>query len=109
MRSIDRMEFPSASALNHRDLFFCAEDVRHKLLFPFPIYCATVNQAVNRLFVAQKRKLPRGRPKFPKGEARSELLRIRVSLTEMKGFEAKAKRANEPLPEWVRKRLTEAE
>jgi hypothetical protein len=58
--------------------------------------------------VAQKRKL-RGRPKFPKGEARSELLRLRVSLTELKSFEAKAKRANEALPDWVRKRLTESE
>jgi hypothetical protein len=75
----------------------------------FRIYCATLNPSVNIFFVAQKRKLPRGRPKFPTGEARSELLRVRISLTELKNFETKAKRAREALPDWVRKRLTEAE
>jgi hypothetical protein len=58
--------------------------------------------------VAQKRKLKRGRPKFPQGEARSELLRVRVSLAEKKSFAEKAKGAKTPLPEWVRNCLTDA-
>jgi hypothetical protein len=74
----------------------------------FWIYCATLNLHVKIFFVAQKRKIGRGRPKFPHGEARSELLRVRVSLDEMKLFATKARRAKTSFPAWVRKTLTDA-
>lgn len=47
-------------------------------------------------------------PKFPRGTAKSELLRVRVSHDEMVSFQAKAKRAKTPFPKWVRKLLTES-
>ena len=46
-----------------------------------------------------------GRPKLPKGEAKSLMLRARVSPEEFHAVERAAKDAGKPLAEWIRKRL----
>jgi len=49
-----------------------------------------------------------GRPALPKGEAKAETLRIRVTSGELKGFGAKAKTKGQSVSEWVRSTLMAA-
>jgi hypothetical protein len=43
-----------------------------------------------------------GRPTLPKGEAKAETLRIRVTASELKAFGAKAKASKQTVSDWVR-------
>lgn len=60
----------------------------------------------------QKRKSKKaailGRPKLPTGIAKEQVLRARVSLDELRRFEAAAQRAGKKLPVWVRNTLIDA-
>jgi uncharacterized protein (DUF1778 family) len=58
--------------------------------------------------VAQKQNKKMGRPKLPKGEAKSELIRARVTPSEYKSFENAAKSAGKDISEWARKTLIDA-
>jgi len=49
-----------------------------------------------------------GRPSLPKGEAKAETLRIRVTPGELKGFAAKAKASGQTVSEWIRTTLSTA-
>jgi hypothetical protein len=46
-----------------------------------------------------------GRPALPKGEAKAETLRIRVTASELKGYGAKAKASGQTVSEWIRSTL----
>lgn len=60
-------------------------------------------------FVAQNMKTPKmGRPKLPKGEAKSLTIRARVSPEEYKAIGDAAKKQGEKLSEWARKALLDA-
>jgi len=54
-----------------------------------------------------KTKKP-GRPTLPKGEAKAETLRIRVTPSELKAFGAKAKASGQTVSEWIRSTLNAA-
>ncbi len=43
-----------------------------------------------------------GRPKLPKGEAKSKMLKARVSPSEFEAVERAAKKAGETVSEWAR-------
>lgn len=45
---------------------------------------------------------PVGRPKLPKGHAKSTTLLVRLSAEDRKGVEAAAKRAEQTVSEWLR-------
>ena len=49
-----------------------------------------------------------GRPALPKGEAKGETLRIRVTPYELKMIEASAKAKKQTASEWVRSTLSAA-
>lgn len=49
-----------------------------------------------------------GRPSLPKGEAKGETLRIRVTPSELKGYGAKAKASGLSVSEWIRSTLNTA-
>jgi uncharacterized protein (DUF1778 family) len=49
-----------------------------------------------------------GRPPLPKGEARAETLRIRVTPDELKAIELAAKGKNQSASEWIRSTLNAA-
>jgi hypothetical protein len=58
------------------------------------------------IFVPHKQKSSRiGRPKLPKGEAKSCMVRARMSPDELVAIETIAKTANKNLSEWVRETL----
>jgi hypothetical protein len=46
-----------------------------------------------------------GRPKLAKGNAKAETLRIRVTPTELRTFEATAKAKKQTVSEWIRSTL----
>jgi len=56
--------------------------------------------------VSQKEK-PRkaGRPPLPKGHAKGQFLRVRVTPDEMKAIESKAKASKQTVSEWIRSTL----
>ena len=49
-----------------------------------------------------------GRPALPKGEAKAETLRIRVTPAELREFGAKAKGQGQTVSQWVRSTLMAA-
>jgi len=49
-----------------------------------------------------------GRPSLPKGNARAEFLRARVTLGELRAYEAAAKAKNQTVSEWARSTLNAA-
>jgi hypothetical protein len=49
-----------------------------------------------------------GRPSLPKGEAKAETLRIRVTPSELRTFEGKAKARKQTVSEWIRSTLNAA-
>jgi len=57
--------------------------------------------------VAQKQnKL--GRPKLPKGEAKSEMIRARVTKAEYEAIESTARASGKDISEWARQTLLQA-
>ena len=51
----------------------------------------------------KKKETPKlGRPKLPKGEAKSFTVRARMSPAEFKIVEERAKKAGKPISEWAR-------
>ena len=55
----------------------------------------------------RKPKKP-GRPKLPKGEARAETLRIRVTSSELKAYNLTAKNGKQTVSDWIRDALNAA-
>jgi uncharacterized protein (DUF1778 family) len=53
----------------------------------------------------QKPKPKAGRPKLPKGSAKGEMLRIRVTAEELKTIEAAAKATGKTRSEFIRGKL----
>ena len=49
-----------------------------------------------------------GRPKLPKGEAKSEMIRARVTLREYESIESAADASGKDLSEWARNILLKA-
>jgi uncharacterized protein (DUF1778 family) len=49
-----------------------------------------------------------GRPKMAKGEAKAEMLRIRATPDELKGFDKAAKASNQKRSAWIRSTLNAA-
>jgi hypothetical protein len=49
-----------------------------------------------------------GRPALPKGEAKAETLRIRVTPSELRGYGSKAKAGKQTMSEWIRNILNAA-
>ena len=49
-----------------------------------------------------------GRPALPKGSAKAEMLRIRVTPSELRGYGAKAKTGKQTVSEWIRSTLNAA-
>jgi hypothetical protein len=62
---------------------------------------------MSRLFVAQK-QIKLGRPKLPKGEAKSCMIRARVAPTELMAMEAAARAKCSGISDWARKILLAA-
>jgi predicted HicB family RNase H-like nuclease len=59
--------------------------------------------------VAQRKKAKKaGRPPLPKGEAKAETLRIRVTPDEMRTYEGHAKAKKQSISEWIRSTLNAA-
>ncbi len=56
--------------------------------------------------MSQKQK-PRkvGRPPLPKGHAKAQFLRVRVTPDEMKAIESKAKASKQTVSDWIRRTL----
>jgi hypothetical protein len=52
-----------------------------------------------------KKPSKRGRPPLPKGDAKAIMLRVRITPDELTTVEAKAKKGNQTVSEWVRSRL----
>ena len=52
--------------------------------------------------MAAKKKRTRGRPKLPRGEARPEVLQIRLSPAEKKALQRAAKASGGPISGWAR-------
>jgi len=46
-----------------------------------------------------------GRPKLPKGKTKSEILRIRVTRSDLRAFDAAAKRSKQNRSAWIRSAL----
>ena len=57
---------------------------------------------------AQPKPKKVGRPTLPKGEAKAETLRIRVTPSELRGYGAKAKAGKQTVSEWIRSTLNVA-
>jgi len=49
-----------------------------------------------------------GRPPLPRGQAKAEFMRIRVTPDERNAFEAAAKRKKQSASEWIRSTLNAA-
>lgn len=59
--------------------------------------------------MAQPKKARKaGRPPLPKGQAKAEMLRIRVTHEELKAIQLKAKAAKQTNSEWIRDTLNAA-
>jgi hypothetical protein len=59
--------------------------------------------------VNQKQKRRKaGRPPFPKGHAKAEFLRVRVTSVEMRAIEAEAKQLKQTVSDWIRSTLNAA-
>lgn len=56
----------------------------------------------------QKKPKKIGRPKLPKGVAKAETLRIRVTPEEMRAIEFSAKAKEQTISEWIRSTLNAA-
>jgi len=54
---------------------------------------------------AQPKTKKPGRPTLPKGEAKAETLRIRVTASELKEYGAKAKAGKQTVSDWIRSTL----
>lgn len=54
----------------------------------------------------KKRKV--GRPRFPKGTAKSRIVAVRFSAEDLKAMNAAARAAKQTLSEWIRSRLNGA-
>lgn len=54
---------------------------------------------------AQPKPKKVGRPALPKGEAKGETLRIRVTPSELRAFEGLAKASKLTVSEWIRSTL----
>ena len=74
--------------------------------------CATEMKVRQYIFVAQKERSLKsgktGRPKLPKGEAKSKTIRTRFSPEEHARIKKAAKGRNESISDWVRKVLLNA-
>lgn len=46
-----------------------------------------------------------GRPPLPKGSAKDEMLRIRITLDERRAIESKAKASKQTVSDWIRSTL----
>jgi predicted HicB family RNase H-like nuclease len=57
---------------------------------------------------AQPKPKKVGRPALPKGEAKAETLRIRVTPSELRGYGAMAKDSKQSVSEWIRGTLNAA-
>ena len=57
---------------------------------------------------AQPKPKKPGRPALPKGEAKGETLRIRVTPSELRGYGARAKTGKQTVSEWIRSTLNAA-
>ena len=51
---------------------------------------------------AQPKPKKPGRPALPKGEAKAETLRIRVTPSELKEYGARAKASKQTISDWIR-------
>ena len=49
-----------------------------------------------------------GRPPLPKGHAKAEFLRIRVTLEELRAIESKSKTTKQTMSDWIRSTLSAA-
>jgi hypothetical protein len=80
--------------------------------FLFWTICATETKLRQHIFVAQKGKSSKsgktGRPKLPKGAAKSKTIRTRFSPEEHGRIERKANREGKRISDWVRKVLLDA-
>jgi hypothetical protein len=57
---------------------------------------------------AQKKTRSVGRPKLPKGHAKAQMLRMRLSEADLKLFSTAAKAHNQTLSAWIRNVLRDA-
>jgi hypothetical protein len=101
------MELPSARALITAVCF----SLERLLLITFVLpFCATKTRLGQHLFCATERnpmKTPKiGRPKLPKGEAKSCMIRARVTPSEQKAIEQAANGMG--VSEWARFHLLSA-
>src|ERR1700730_17590322 len=99
MRSIERMLFPSASALITAVCFSVDRLFAiFQSFFLLDLLCH-INYLRQDFFVLHKRKTL-GRPTLPKGEAKTEMVRARVTPSELRAME-KAANGN-GISEWAR-------
>ena len=56
----------------------------------------------------QPKPRPVGRPKLAKGDAKAEMLRVRATLEELKGFDRAAKATGQKRSDWIRSTLNAA-
>jgi predicted HicB family RNase H-like nuclease len=56
----------------------------------------------------QKKTSKAGRPPLPKGSAKAETLRIRITPDELRSIEATAKTKKQTVSEWIRSTLNAA-
>jgi hypothetical protein len=99
-RSIARMLEPSASMDTARTFFsFVSAFISFSFVWTYRVTKYMVRQ---QLFVTQKQKPKMGRPKLPKGAARSEIIKTRVSPAERKVLEAAAESSGKEVSEWIR-------
>jgi len=56
----------------------------------------------------QKRAKKAGRPPLPKGHAKAEFLRIRVTPEELRAIESKSKATKQTMSDWIRSTLNAA-
>ena len=103
MRSMLRMLLPSAKELITA---VCFSGERLLLInFGFDYLCHGIYFGSTIMFVAQKEKKI-GRPKLPKGEAKSCMVRARVTPAELKTIEKVSKGSG--VSEWARSILLRA-
>lgn len=60
------------------------------------------NYITSILFVPQKHKFKIGRPKLPKGEAKVETIRVRVTPSEYSSVKESAASSGKDISEWAR-------
>jgi len=56
----------------------------------------------------QKKARKAGRPPLPKGHAKAEFLRIRVTPEELRAIESKSKATKQTMSDWIRSTLNAA-